>query len=82
MDGEEVTNDPITGNGGRAFAHIVTGPGAGISYELPYLGEFAWENAVASPYEQDKTIVIGMDDSTPGQVYVYIGEEAGYRQRD
>jgi len=75
MDGEEVTNDPLTGNGGRAFAHIVTGPGAGISYELPYLGEFAWENAVASPYEQDKTIVIGMDDSTPGQVYVYIGEK-------
>jgi hypothetical protein len=69
MDGEEV------GSEGRAFAHIVSGPGAGISYELPSLGKFSWENAVASPYEQDKTIVIGMDDSTPGQVYVYIGEK-------
>jgi Bacterial protein of unknown function (DUF839) len=69
MDGEEV------GNEGRAFAHIVGGPGAGISYELPSLGKFSWENAVASPYEQDKTIVIGMDDSTPGQVYVYIGQK-------
>jgi hypothetical protein len=69
MDGEEV------GSEGRAFAHIVGGPGAGISYELPYLGKFSWENAVASPYEQDKTVVIGMDDSTPGQVYVYIGQK-------
>ena len=69
MSGEEV------GSEGRAFAHIVGGPGAGISYELPSLGRFSWENSVASPYEQDKTVVIGMDDSTPGQVYVYIGEK-------
>ena len=77
MDGEEVAIDPNdpSGNGGRAFAHVVTGPGAGISYELPSLGEFAWENSVASPYEQGKTVVIGMDDSTPGQVYVYIGKK-------
>ena len=33
--------------GGRAFAHIVSGPGAGISYELPSLGKFSWENALA-----------------------------------
>ena len=67
MDGEEV------GNEGRAFAHIATGPGAGISYELPSLGRLSWENSVASPYEQDRTVVIGLDDSTPGQLYVYVG---------
>jgi len=70
MNGEEV------GNEGRAFAHIATGPGAGISYELPYLGKFSWENSVASPYEQDRTVVIGMDDTTPGQLYVYLGEKS------
>ena len=61
--------------GGRAFAHIVTGPEKGNSYELPYLGLFAWENAVASPFAQDKTIVMGLDDSdlTNSQVYVSIG---------
>ncbi len=69
MDGEEV------GNEGRAFAHIVTGPNAGTSFELPALGKFSWENSLASPYEQDRTIVIGTDDSTPGQVYVYVGEK-------
>ncbi|HYN13570.1 MAG TPA: hypothetical protein VET51_13100, partial [Burkholderiales bacterium] len=69
MNGEEV------GNEGRAFAHIVTGPGAGISYELPSLGKFSWENSVASPYEQDKTVVVATDDSTPGQVYVYVGQK-------
>jgi hypothetical protein len=70
MNGEEV------GNEGRAFAHIATGPGAGISYELPSLGKLSWENSVASPYEQDRTVVIGLDDSTPGQLYVYIGEKS------
>jgi Bacterial protein of unknown function (DUF839) len=69
MNGEE------TGDEGRAFAHVVTGPGAGTSYELPSLGRLSYENSVASPFEQDKTVVISMDDSTPGQVYVYIGEK-------
>ncbi len=69
MNGEEV------GNEGRAFAHIVTGPNAAMSYELPSLGKFSWENSVASPFEQDKTVVIGQDDSTQGQLYVYVGEK-------
>lgn len=67
MSGEEA------GSEGRCFAHIVTGASAGTSYQLPYLGKFSWENAVASPFKQDKTIVVGTDDATPGQVYVYIG---------
>jgi hypothetical protein len=67
MNGEE------TGAEGKAFAHIVTGTDAGKSYELPYLGKFSWENAIACPNVSDKTIVVGLDDATPGQVYVYIG---------
>ena len=61
--------------GGRAFAHVVSGPNEGQSYELPWMGKFAWENAVASPLPQDQTIVMGLDDSdlTNSQVYVYIG---------
>ncbi|MEO6549790.1 MAG: esterase-like activity of phytase family protein [Ferruginibacter sp.] len=68
MNGEEA------GAEGRAIGHIVTGPNAGISYELPYLGKFSWENSVASPTMSDKTVVAGMDDATVGgQVYFYIG---------
>ncbi len=67
MNGEE------TGSEGRAFAHVATGTSAGNSYELPFLGKASWENYVTSPFQQDKTITIGMDDATPGQVYVYIG---------
>ena len=67
------TNGEEAGNEGRSFAHIVTGPNARTSYELPWLGKFSWENAVANPYASDKTIVAGMDDATPGQVYFYIG---------
>lgn len=69
MNGEE------TGAEGKAFAHIVTGPDAGKSYQLPYLGKFSWENAVASPKMAQKTVVIGTDDATPGQVYVYVGNK-------
>lgn len=67
MNGEE------SGDEGRAFAHIVTGKDKGTSYELPSLGNFSWENSVASPASGRRTIVIGLDDTSPGQVYVYVG---------
>jgi Bacterial Ig domain/PA14 domain/Secretion system C-terminal sorting domain/HYR domain/Calx-beta domain len=67
MGGEE------SGAEGRAVGHIVTGPNAGKSYQLPYLGKFAWENAVAHPSTGNKTVVAGLDDGTGGQVYFYIG---------
>lgn len=69
MNGEE------SGNEGRVFAHIASGAAAGTSYELPALGKASWENLTARPVEGDKTVVVGMDDSTPGQVYVYIGNK-------
>jgi hypothetical protein len=67
MNGEEV------GSEGRAYGFVATGSAKGAAYELPKLGKFSWENSVANPYTGDKTVVIGMDDSTPGQVYVYTG---------
>lgn len=69
MNGEE------TGAEGRAFAWVVTGTEARTAWELPKLGKFSWENSVASPYTGSKTVVIGTDDSTPGQVYFYIGDK-------
>ena len=67
MNGEEA------GNEGRAYAFIANGTDKGKAYELPKLGKFSWENSVANPYSGNKTVVIGLDDSTPGQVYVYQG---------
>lgn len=69
MSGEE------SGTEGRAFAHVATGAEAGHSFDLPYLGKFSWENSVARPVASDKTIVIGTDDGTGGQVYVYVGDK-------
>jgi hypothetical protein len=63
MNGEE------SGAEGRAFAHALDG----TSYELPYLGKFSWENSVAQPGTGDRTVVVGLDDSGSGQIYVYIG---------
>ncbi len=79
MNGEE--NGPT----GRAFAHIATGPEAGTSYELILMMQASWENVVANPFPQDKTVVIGLDDTHPksnekskldkevGKLYVYVG---------
>ncbi len=69
MNGEE------TGAEGRAFAFVATGSDAGKAYQLPDLGRFSWENSVANPLSGNKTVVVGTDDSTPGQVYVYIGDK-------
>jgi Ca2+-binding RTX toxin-like protein len=69
LNGEE------SGAEGRAFGHIATGANAGTTYELPYLGKFSWENAIASPIVSNKTVVAGTDDSTPGQVYFYVGDK-------
>ncbi|HKP95160.1 MAG TPA: hypothetical protein VJ385_05320 [Fibrobacteria bacterium] len=71
FDGRIFMNGEESGPTGRAFAHIASGPLAGNSYELPSLGTAAWENNVASPGSQDNTIVISMDDTTPGKVYVH-----------
>lgn len=69
MNGEE------NGDTGRAMAHVASGPNTGVSWELPKLGRQSWENSVACPFPQAKTIVVETDDtSTPGgQVYVYVG---------
>lgn len=69
MDAEEV------GNEGRAFAHIVTGAEAGNTYELPALGRMSWENSLANTYSGAKTVIMCQDDSTPGEVYLYVGDK-------
>lgn len=69
MKGEE------SGAEGRAFATVATGDEKGTTYQLPYLGRFSWENSVAHPKAGDKTLVVGLDDSSPGQVYLYVGDK-------
>ncbi len=66
---------------GRQFAFVATddssivGDQARTAYELPHAGLFSWENNLASPFAQRKTIVAGMDDSTGGQVYFWVGDK-------
>ena len=74
-DARILTNGEEVGAEGRSFAHILTGADENTTWQLPRLGRFSWENAVPSPYAQQKTIVVGTDDSSPGQVYVYVGEK-------
>ena len=63
-----------TGAEGRLFATVIS-EGNSVAYELPFLGNMSYENALANPYAQDKTIVVLSDDSRPGQLYVYVGEK-------
>ena len=58
---------------GRAVAHLSGGTQDGTSYILPRFNIHAWENLLASPYEQEKTIVMANEDGSPNKVYTYIG---------
>ena len=62
------------GSGGRGFMHVSGGAFAGQTVELPHLGRFVFENLVACPTVQDKTVVMSMDDTSPaGFVTLYVG---------
>jgi secreted PhoX family phosphatase len=69
MNGEEA------GLEGRGFGTVVTGPDAGSTYDLPWLGRFSWENAVAKPDAGAPTVVTGLHDTSGGQVYFYVGSK-------
>lgn len=88
QNGEE-SGGSVTGVGpevtttfGRAFAFVATDDTnttlneTGTAWELPHAGLFAWENSVANPFSQKKTILVGLDDSSPGgQIYVWVGDK-------
>jgi hypothetical protein len=61
--GGEETSPPFTGDSGRAWAHIATGPNSGKTYELPRFGKHSFENSLANPFPQTKTIVMLNDDA-------------------
>ena len=67
---------------GRQFAFVATDDPntalneAGTAWELPHAGLFSWENNLANPLSQRKTIVMGMDDGSPtGQIYMWVGDK-------
>lgn len=60
---------------GRVFAHVVSGAQKGTSYELPYLGKAKWENALAHPASGTQTVVMMLEDRSPGQLYLYVGNK-------
>jgi len=75
------------GGSGRAVATVATGPGEGDSYILGTFDPAAngsgltgvgrWENLLANPYGQAKTVVIGNNDGgsgvMTGALAVYVG---------
>jgi hypothetical protein len=73
-DGRIYMNGEEAGAEGRAFAHVVAD---GTSWELPGLGKFSFENALANWGAGDRTIVAANDDQGGGrgQVYVYAGDK-------
>lgn len=73
-EGRLFLNGEETGDG-RAFAHVANGALHGQSYRLDTFGHGAFENLLANPFEQDKTIVIATDDRHGGKVLVYVGHK-------
>lgn len=69
FDGRLFLNGEESGAEGNSYAHAMDG----TSYRLPWLGRFNRENSLAHPGTGDATIVVGADDGTTGQIYVYAG---------
>ncbi|WP_259724175.1 ExeM/NucH family extracellular endonuclease [Synechococcus sp. CS-1332] len=87
QSGEE-SGGSVTGVGpeattlfGRQFVFVATDDANtplnenGTAWELPHGGLFAWENNIANPLAQRKTIVMGLDDSNGGQLYLWVGNK-------
>lgn len=74
-----------TGPEGRPFAFIASGPNQGKVYEIPRLGNMAFENILLNPSTGAKTVAVMQDDqsasttagnvSQGGQLYVYAGDK-------
>lgn len=60
---------------GRPVATILTGADQGNAFEVAALGNQSFENLVASPFAQAKTIVATTDDTGNGQVYIFVGNK-------
>jgi len=85
LTGEETGNAGASQPYGRVFAAQASGSDAGKAWQLAELGRIPWENALASPHAQDKTIVMGTDDGgrtftsegggEPSQLFVYVGQK-------
>ncbi len=95
LNGEETTARWSTARRyGRAFAHVVTGPLAGTSYELPHLGKLAFENVLLHPDAGPLSIAMLPDDADaghnftrsgpllhlhpPSELYVYVGTKQAH----
>lgn len=59
----------------RGFAHVVGGMEHGTAYELMKLGRHPFENLLANPFEQDKTIIAATEDGGDNKLYFYVGEK-------
>ncbi|KAG0623578.1 hypothetical protein M758_3G184800 [Ceratodon purpureus] len=77
LNGEE------NGNVGRAYAHVVTGPMKGHTFELPHFAQAGFENLIPNPNlhkldeddAADKTVVMATDDNGHNRVFVYVGDK-------
>ena len=85
--GGEETHSRYKPESGRALAHVVTGHDKGSTWELPRLGRGSWENVLACPVAQRKTVVFLPDDATAcvgatwrlreptSELYVFVGKK-------
>jgi hypothetical protein len=60
---------------GRVFAWIADGVTPGSTFELPALGNLAFENLLALTHSGSRTSVIGNEDTSGGQLYLYAGDK-------
>ncbi|MGH2839451.1 MAG: alkaline phosphatase PhoX [Solirubrobacteraceae bacterium] len=71
-DGQIYFANEENGDEGRVFG--VTEDGT--AQQLPRLGLFSWENALAAYNTSDTTLVMGQEDAATGQLWAYVGRKS------
>jgi len=75
-DGQVYFANEEVGDEGRAFGVTTRGK----AYQLPRLGLFSWENTLAAYNQTDTTMVMGNEDASTGQMWVYSGTKTFFGQ--
>ena len=73
FDGQLWLAGEESGDEGRVFGIDIA---TGEAWQLPRLGLWSVENAIPLKTESDTTVVLGGEDATPGELWIYVGKKS------
>ena len=73
FDGQLWLAGEESGDEGRVFGVDIA---TGEAWQLPKLGLWSVENAIPLKTDSNTTVVVGGEDATPGELWIYVGQKS------